>query len=32
MLCMVEGRVAASGHPLEVIRDEAVLEGYLGRG
>ena len=32
MLCMVEGRVAASGHPSEVIRDEAVLEGYLGRG
>lgn len=32
MLCMVGGRVAASGAPSEVVRDEAVLEGYLGRG
>ncbi len=32
MLCLVEGRVAAAGAPVAVVRDETVVEGYLGRG
>ena len=31
MVCLVEGKVAAMGQPGEVIRDERVVEGYLGR-
>lgn len=31
MVCLVEGRVTASGKPSEVVRDERVIEGYLGR-
>jgi branched-chain amino acid transport system ATP-binding protein len=32
MVCLVEGKVAASGSPSEVVRDERVIEGYLTRG
>jgi branched-chain amino acid transport system ATP-binding protein len=32
MVCLVEGRVAASGKPTEVVHDERVIEGYLSRG
>lgn len=32
MVCLVEGKVAASGHPHDVVHDERVIEGYLGRG
>ncbi len=32
MVCLVEGRVAASGVPSVVVHDEKVIEGYLGRG
>lgn len=32
MICLVEGAVAASGAPTEVVRDEKVVEGYLGHG
>ena len=32
MVCLVEGRVAASGAPAAVVHDEKVIEGYLGRG
>jgi ABC-type branched-subunit amino acid transport system ATPase component len=31
MVCLVEGRVAAAGKPGEVLADERVIEGYLGR-
>lgn len=31
MLCLVEGRVAASGAPADVVCNETVIEGYLGR-
>jgi ABC-type branched-subunit amino acid transport system ATPase component len=31
MVCLVGGKVAASGAPSEVIRDGKVIEGYLGR-
>lgn len=32
MVCLVEGRVAASGLPSAVVHDEKVIDGYLGRG
>jgi ABC-type branched-subunit amino acid transport system ATPase component len=32
MVCLVEGAVAASGAPGDVVRHEKVIEGYLGRG
>jgi branched-chain amino acid transport system ATP-binding protein len=32
MVCLVEGKVAAHGAPDAVVRDERVIEGYLGRG
>lgn len=31
MVCLVEGKTAAAGAPATVIRDERVIEGYLGR-
>ena len=32
MLCLVGGRVAAAGVPAAVVRDQKVVEGYLGGG
>ena len=32
MVCLVEGAVAAAGKPTEVVRNEKVIDGYLGRG
>jgi ABC-type branched-subunit amino acid transport system ATPase component len=32
MVCLVEGRVAAAGMPTEVVHNQKVIEGYLGRG
>lgn len=32
MVCLVEGKVAAAGKPTDVVRNERVIEGYLGRG
>ncbi len=31
MLCLVEGKPVAAGPPHDVVRDERVIEGYLGR-
>lgn len=31
MLCLVQGKVVAAGPPADVVSDEAVIEGYLGR-
>jgi branched-chain amino acid transport system ATP-binding protein len=31
MVCLVEGRVATAGAPADVIHNEQVIEGYLGR-
>lgn len=32
MVCLVEGKVAAMGRPDDVVRNETVIEGYLGHG
>jgi len=32
VIVMAEGRVLTEGHPEEVMKDEAVIEAYLGRG
>jgi ABC-type branched-subunit amino acid transport system ATPase component len=32
MVCLVEGAVAAAGQPRDVVRDQKVIEGYLGNG
>jgi ABC-type branched-subunit amino acid transport system ATPase component len=32
IVCLVEGRVAAAGLPTDVVHNEQVIEGYLGRG
>jgi branched-chain amino acid transport system ATP-binding protein len=32
VIVMAEGRVLTIGHPTEVMRNEAVIEAYLGRG
>jgi ABC-type branched-subunit amino acid transport system ATPase component len=31
MVCLVEGKKAAAGAPADVLREERVIEGYLGR-
>ncbi|MCC6946146.1 MAG: ABC transporter ATP-binding protein [Bradyrhizobiaceae bacterium] len=31
MVCLVEGKVAAAGNPKDVVRNEKVIEGYLGQ-
>ncbi len=31
LVCLVEGRAASAGVPADVIRNERVIEGYLGR-
>ena len=32
MVCLVQGAVAAAGKPGEVVRNQKVIEGYLGHG
>ncbi len=32
VIVMAEGRVLTEGHPTEVMKNEAVIEAYLGRG
>jgi branched-chain amino acid transport system ATP-binding protein len=32
VIVMAEGKVLTEGHPQDVMKNEAVIEAYLGRG